>query len=99
MMSEDNEELYQKPPSIFQMLKSFSGEALKHIANKGRNVSKEDYADRLDACNSCEHLIKKHMRCGLCGCLVQFKAKWETTTCPDEPQRWKKQIIASDEKE
>ena len=77
-MSEENEELYQKPPSMFQMLKSFSSEALKHIANKGRNVSAEDYAERLDACNSCEHLIRNSMRCGLCGCLVQHKAKWET---------------------
>ena len=97
-MSEENEELYHKPPSIFQMLKSFSSEALKHIANKGRNVSTEDYAERLDACNSCEHLIRNSMRCGLCGCLVQHKAKWETTTCPDKPERWKKQIIGSDEK-
>tara|TARA_R100000234_G_scaffold98039_3_gene66491 strand:- start:3341 stop:3637 length:297 start_codon:yes stop_codon:yes gene_type:complete len=96
-MSEEKEELYQKPPSMFQMLKSFSTEALKHIANKGRNVSSEDYAERLDACNSCKHLIKKHMRCGLCGCLVQFKAKWETTTCPDSPSRWKRQIISDSE--
>ena len=45
-MSEEKEELYQKPPSMFQMLKSFSTEALKHIANKGRNVSSEDYEVR-----------------------------------------------------
>ena len=97
-MENDNEDLYQKPPSIFQMLKSFSAEAVKHIANKGANVSSEDYAERLDTCNSCEYLKKKHMRCGLCGCLVQFKAKWETTTCPDDPPRWKEQNIGSSEK-
>lgn len=96
-MSEENEELYQKPPSMFQMIKSFSTEALKHIANKGRNVSSQDYAERLDACNTCKHLIKKHMRCGLCGCLIQHKAKWETTTCPDKPPRWKPQKVLSNE--
>ena len=29
------------------------------------------------------------MRCGLCGCLLEHKAKWKTTTCPDKPERWK----------
>tara|TARA_R110000824_G_scaffold20142_4_gene76445 strand:- start:5210 stop:5506 length:297 start_codon:yes stop_codon:yes gene_type:complete len=96
-MENENEELYQKPPSIFQMLKSFSVEALTHIANKGKNISSEDYADRIDQCNSCPNLIKKNMRCKLCGCLVQFKAKWETTTCPDQPPRWKPQKIALNE--
>ena len=33
------------------------------------------------------------MRCGLCGCLLEHKAKWKTTTCPDKPERWKKQIL------
>ena len=28
------------------------------------------------------------MRCNLCGCLLEHKAKWKTTTCPDNPQRW-----------
>ena len=28
------------------------------------------------------------MRCGKCGCLLEYKAKWRTTTCPDTPQRW-----------
>ena len=96
-MENDNNNLYQKPPSLFQMLKSFSKEVLTHIANGRKNVSTKDYAERLEACYSCPHLIKHNMRCGLCGCLVQHKAKWETTTCPDNPQRWKEQKIASNE--
>ena len=41
------------------------------------------------------------MRCGKCGCLVQHKAKWQTTTCPDEPSRWpqKNKIKDYDKKE
>ena len=96
--NDDNDKLYQKPPSIFQMLKSFSSDAIKHISNGGKNVSSEEYAERLDICNSCEHLRKEHMRCGLCGCLVQFKAGWESTSCPDKPPRWKPQIKSSNEK-
>lgn len=33
------------------------------------------------------------MRCGKCGCMVEHKAKWRTTTCPDDPQRWKPQDL------
>ena len=33
------------------------------------------------------------MRCTLCGCAVEHKAKWKTTTCPDKPTRWKPQLI------
>ena len=25
----------------------------------------------------------------MCGCLLEHKAKWKTTTCPDKPERWK----------
>ena len=38
------------------------------------------------------------MRCGMCGCLVEHKAKWKTTTCPDSPERWAKQDTISNEK-
>ena len=73
-MDNNNDDLYQKPPSVY-------------------------YAERLDACNSCIQLIKKSMRCGKCGCLIEHKAKWETATCPDTPERWKKQnIVHSEEK-
>jgi hypothetical protein len=38
---------------------------------------------------ACPHLKKEATpRCGLCGCLVEMKAKWKTTTCPDKPSRW-----------
>lgn len=85
-------DLYQKPPSMFQMLRTFSKDVIKYVASGSPNVSAEDYADRLDACSTCPHLNKEVMRCGLCGCLVEHKAKWKTTACPDKPMRWKIQI-------
>lgn len=39
------------------------------------------------------------MRCGLCGCLLEHKAKWKTTTCPDKPTRWKEQILDGERQE
>ena len=82
-----------KPPTIFQMLRSFTSELTTYVKNGAPNVSEENYELRLDACRSCEHLDEKLMRCKLCGCLIQNKAKWKTTTCPDKPQRWKKEDI------
>jgi len=37
------------------------------------------------------------MRCGLCGCLLEHKAKWKTTSCPDS--RWKTQILDGERQE
>jgi hypothetical protein len=78
-----------KPPSIFTMAKNFAGELATYIKEGAPNVSNKVYTERLETCMECPHLIKKHMRCGLCGCLLEHKAKWKTTTCPDKPERWK----------
>ena len=82
-----------KTPSIFQMAKNFSADLAKYIKEGAPNVSNKDYVERLEACNACPHLIKKSMRCGLCGCLLEHKAKWKTTTCPHKPSKWKEQYI------
>ena len=83
----------QQAPSIFTMIKSFTKDLTKYIKEGAPNVSPKDYALRLDICNTCEHLKKSSMRCGACGCLLEHKAKWKTTTCPDKPQRWAKEDI------
>lgn len=76
-----------KFPSIPRMVKNFAGEVSDFIAAGAPIVSTENYEKRLKACNACEHLSKK--RCTLCGCIVEYKAKWETSDCPDSPSRWK----------
>lgn len=81
----------KKNPSIWSMAKTFSKELTKYIAEGAPNVSEQDYRERLADCNACEHLDKDRMRCGKCGCLVQHKAKWKTTTCPINV--WKSQTI------
>jgi len=91
-MSNENEELNVTPPSMWEMAKNFSKELTTYIAQGQPNVSEEDYEDRLAECNACPLLLKRKMRCGKCGCLIEHKAKWKTTTCPDNPPRWKEQI-------
>lgn len=79
----------QKPPSIFKMMKTFTKELTNYIKSGAKNVSPEDYAIRLDICSGCEHLKKQSMRCNKCGCLLEHKAKWKSSDCPDN--RWPEQ--------
>ena len=88
-----------KPPSFLEMAKTFSKELTTYIANGAPNVTKEDYEERLNACKVCPHLMEQKKRCGLCGCLIEHKAKWKTTKCPDNPPRWANQILNNDKRQ
>ena len=77
-----------KPPNMWQMAKNFSSSLAEYLAKGAPNVTTVQYLERLDICNNCPKLIRKSMRCGQCGCLLEHKAKWKTTTCPDDPPRW-----------
>jgi hypothetical protein len=81
-----------KPPNVFKMMKSFGKDLSKYVLAGAPNCSKEDYKDRLLTCDACPHLMRHLMRCGKCGCLVEHKAKWKTTTCPDG--KWKEQDLS-----
>ena len=79
-MSKDNN--YVKPPTFFEMVKNFSKETANFLAAGAPVVETGIYANRLAKCNTCEHLKRKHMRCGACGCLLQAKARMKTAHCP-----------------
>ena len=49
-----------------------------------KNVTFEEYVERLARCSSCEFLNKEKWCCGVCGCYVSKKAKWATEECPEE---------------
>ena len=91
MTMKKNEE--PKPPSLFKMIRTFGSELAKYVKEGAPNVSPEDYALRLDTCMQCPKLIKSSMRCGSCGCLLETKAKWKTSDCPEK--KWKKQEITA----
>lgn len=73
-----------KKLSIFRMLNDFKNELVKYAQQGAPNVDAEAYKERLHTCNKCPHL--QNERCGLCGCIVEQKAKWATADCPDN--RW-----------
>ena len=78
-------------PNVFKMMKSFGKDLKDYVKAGAPNCSEEDYKKRLLTCNMCPHLLKNMMRCGKCGCLVEHKAKWKTTTCPEK--KWEKQDL------
>lgn len=81
----------KKKPSMLEMLKNFANEVAEYAKKGAPNVSPEDYEERLGTCDGCEFLKRDVMRCGSCGCLVEHKAKWATSSCPEG--FWKKQIV------
>lgn len=70
--------------SIRQMLINFKDEVIRYAREGAPHVTEESYENRLATCGTCEHLEKT--RCGMCGCVVEEKAKWATAECPDN--RW-----------
>jgi len=80
-----------KPPNVFKMMKSFGRDMSKYVLAGAPNCSTEDYKARLLTCDGCVHLMRNAMRCGKCGCLVEHKAKWKTTSCPEN--KWKAQDL------
>jgi len=73
---------------ITTLLSNFLKEASTFLANGAPVVEPEVYTKRMKACYDCEH-ITENIKCGICGCHMEMKAKWGTASCPDTPPRWK----------
>jgi hypothetical protein len=69
-------------PSTFQMAKNFLGAAADHVKNGLKSVNAEQQQARLAICNDCPHIVEDKSRCGKCGCFLQTKTKWESSSCP-----------------
>jgi hypothetical protein len=79
-------------PKLLRMLKTFKDELVEYAKHGAPHVSETEYKTRLKTCMSCPNL-KDNTRCGLCGCIVEQKAKWGTSDCPDnkwKPTKWTK---------
>ena len=76
------------------MFKNFVKEVKEYAKAGAPHVTPHEYKKRIDACMSCPHLKKEIDRCGICGCLVEHKAKWATSKCPDKEEvRWEPVVI------
>jgi hypothetical protein len=88
----------KKLPSIFKMLSNFAKASIDYVSAGMPSVTPEQYEKRIKECHSCPHLKEDTKQCGLCGCYVENKASWRTSTCPDSPSRWEKIIVGEDGK-
>lgn len=76
----------KKAPSLMDMMKNFAKDVIEYAKEGAPHVTKSQYNERLKVCGACPHLDRDTMRCKQCGCVVEHKAKWGTTTCPKN--RW-----------
>ena len=80
LVAEPAEEV--KLPSTMEMAKNFVKSAAKHVQSGMKNVTEEKQAERLKICSECPFIVENGSRCGKCGCFLQVKTKWESSTCP-----------------
>ncbi len=83
-------------PSFLQMVKNFASEVTEYVKQGAPNVTEQQYMERVQECDACPHFLREESRCGLCGCYVEHKAKWQTSNCPDG--RWKKIVVGENGK-
>lgn len=72
-------------PSTTTQIKNFASALYRYIASGGKNVTDEQYDNRMKTCLTCEHRTPD-WRCKLCGCFLSKKALWASEKCPDN--RW-----------
>jgi hypothetical protein len=53
---------------------------VKEVWNERNKKAKE----RLEICNSCEHLDKTMVTCKKCGCFMKLKTLFPDSKCPEE---------------
>jgi len=73
-----------KMPSLAKRAFSFAKSATEYVRSGMENVSETQYETRLKICEVCP--FRKDTQCTKCGCYIELKAKWATSTCPDN--RW-----------
>jgi tetratricopeptide (TPR) repeat protein len=73
-------------PGLLRMALTAAKALTKHVASGLKTVSPEVYQRRLKTCGSCEHFTG--VRCRVCGCFAQIKARLPNEHCPLE--KWQK---------
>jgi hypothetical protein len=72
----------QQMPSLFTQAANLAKSATKHALSGGMNVSPEEKQARLDICYGCDKFVKETTRCSACGCYLNTKTEWKTSSCP-----------------
>ena len=86
-MREQKKKEVEKPGFVKKAF-NFAKATSEYVRNGMQNVNAEMYKARLDICKTCPIFDEKKGTCTKCGCYIEVKAKWATSTCPDDPPRW-----------
>jgi len=70
------------PPSLLDKAINLTSTTVKHIKNNLKHVLEEDFAERLQICNTNQCGQYQSGRCLACGCYLSIKAHWEIAECP-----------------
>ena len=77
----------QKEPGIIKKAANFAKAITKHAQDGFKDVSLEQYIERIEICNKCP--LQKDGECLACGCIISKKAWWRSEDCPKD--KWPKQ--------
>ncbi len=69
-------------PGLLRMALTVAKALTKHVASGLKTVSGDVYQRRLQTCGTCEHYTG--VRCRVCGCFAQIKARLPHEQCPLE---------------
>ena len=75
-----------KYPTFFEQIKNLSalagGVSKDLLQNQEVFVPEEKQTERLNICATCEHYESNDKRCKLCGCFMEAKVKFVSSSCP-----------------
>ena len=66
----------------WKYLKSFLKFLYENIKSGFKQVSYDEYNNRLSICRACIFFDPEQTRCTDCGCYVKVKSKFKTENCP-----------------
>jgi|TARA_R100000479_G_scaffold164543_1_gene103422 hypothetical protein len=78
-MDKDNN---NKEPNLIRKGWSLTKSLIRYASEGFPNVSEEIFEKRMLICNSCELLKRDKGTCGVCGCVVEYKGRMKTESCP-----------------
>ena len=72
----------RKMPSLIEQAKNIATSLAKHVLNGFQHSSRDEFLQRIEACNQCDSFDPETRRCSECGCFVLVKTKWASEECP-----------------
>ena len=79
-----------KVKSLGKLVWKFATEVTEHVKGGMKTVDVITYKKRMKSCLDCESYTESG-QCGLCGCFMEVKAKWSSSSCPKNPPEWNKE--------